>query len=176
MHLRGLFSIRRLRRRSWTTATAWHRSLLSFALPSLQCVVGLFSSFVWTNSSRILQAFFPRKWFSVLGLLPYFTKCIFFCLRGACAQLARQMQLSFSVLDLLDWHILKPLLLEPYKMPNDQWLANWPNPKSSGSAWKHLRQPCANLAPSLCFAGCPCVTPHNENENHVSVSVVIPQV
>ena len=32
------------------------------------------------------------------------------------------------------------------------------------SAWKHLRQPCANLAPSLCFAGFPCVTPHNENE------------
>ena len=28
----------------------WHRSLLSFAFPSLQCVVGLFSSVVWTNS------------------------------------------------------------------------------------------------------------------------------
>ena len=30
------------------------------------------------------------------------------------------------------------------------------------STWKHLRQPCANLAPSLCFAGFPCMTPRNE--------------
>ena len=90
----------------------WHRSLLSFAFPSLQCVVGLFSSVVWTNSSGILRAFFPRKWSSVLGSPSLLHPNAFFCLRGACAQLAREMQLNFSVLELLDWHILKPLLLE----------------------------------------------------------------
>ena len=90
----------------------WHRSLLSFAFPSLQCVVGLFSSVVWTNSSGIVRAFFPRKWSSVLGSPSLLHPNAFFCLRGACAQLAREMELNFSVLELLDWHILKPLLLE----------------------------------------------------------------
>ena len=66
----------------------WHRSLLSFAFPSLQCVVGLFSSVVWTNSSGILRAFFPRKWSSVLGSPPYFTQMHFF----ACAGLARSLR------------------------------------------------------------------------------------
>ena len=88
----------------------WHRSLLSFAFPSMQCFVGLFSSVVWTNSSGILRAFFPRKWSSVLGSPSLLHPNAFFCLRGACAQLAREMQLNFSVLELLNWHILKPLL------------------------------------------------------------------
>ena len=117
MHLRGLFSVRRIRRWSWTTNYCygtWHLSLLSFAFPSLQFVVGLFSSVVWTNSSGILRAFFPRKWSSVLGPPSLLHPNAFVCLRGACAQLAREMQLNFSVLDLLDWHMLKPLLLDPY--------------------------------------------------------------
>ena len=66
-----------------------HRSLLSFAFPSLQCVVSLFSSVAWTNSSGILWAVFPRKWIIRSG--PPFLispKCIF-CLREACAQLAQ---------------------------------------------------------------------------------------
>ena len=45
------------------------------------------------------------------------------------------------------------------------------------STWKHLRQPCANLAPSLCFAGFPCVTPHNENvKSYKSVGCVPPRL
>ena len=45
------------------------------------------------------------------------------------------------------------------------------------SAWKHLRQPCANLAPSLCFAGFPCMTPHNENvKSYKSVGCVPPSL
>ena len=43
--------------------------------------------------------------------------------------------------------------------------------------WKHLRQPCANLAPSLCFAGFPCVTPHNELvKSYKSVGCVPPRL
>ena len=42
---------------------------------------------------------------------------------------------------------------------------------------KHLRQPCANLAPSLCFAGFPCVTPHNELvKSYKSVGCVPPRL
>ena len=66
----------------------WHRSLLSFAFPSLQCVVGLFSSVVWTNSSGILRAFFPRKWSSVLGSPSLLHPNAFF----ACAGLARSLR------------------------------------------------------------------------------------
>jgi len=45
------------------------------------------------------------------------------------------------------------------------------------STWKRLRQPCANLAPSLCFAGFPCVTPHNENvKSYKSVGCVPPRL
>ena len=45
------------------------------------------------------------------------------------------------------------------------------------STWKHLRQPCANLAPSLCFAGFPCVTPHNELvKSYKSVGCVPPRL
>ena len=57
-------------------------------------------------------SFLSRKWSSVLGSPSLLHPNAFFCLRGACAQLAREMQLNFSVLELLDWHILKPLLLE----------------------------------------------------------------
>ena len=82
------------------------------------------------NSSGILRAFFPRKWSSVLESPSLLHPNAFFCLRGACARFAREMQPNFSVLDLLDWNILKPLLLDPYKIPNEQWLANWPNLKT----------------------------------------------
>ena len=45
------------------------------------------------------------------------------------------------------------------------------------STWKHLRQPCANLAPSLCFAGFPCVTPHKELvKSYKSVGCVPPRL
>ena len=113
MHLRGLFSVRRIRRRSWTTA-AGHDIAPCFLLHFLHCnaLSAFFSSVVWTNSSGILRAFFPRKWSSVVGSPSLLHSNAFFCLRGACAQLAREMQLNFSVLELLDWHILKPLLLE----------------------------------------------------------------
>ena len=63
VHLHWFFSVRRIRRRSCTTAAtgAEIAPLLScFAFPSLQCIVGLFSSVVWTNPcGNMLQAFFP---------------------------------------------------------------------------------------------------------------------
>ena len=143
-------------------------------------------------SFTAMRAFFPRKWSSVLGSPSLLHPNAFFCLRGACAQLAREMQLNFSVLELLDWHILKPLLLE-----NKQHIQRKALMIKSmyiqcmrvniyilyvyeiyhDSTWKRLRQPCANLAPSLCFAGFPCVTPHNENvKSYKSVGCVPPRL
>ena len=112
----------------------WHRSLLSFACPSLQCVrcvdtfLWYFASFLskemisakssssstcsckW-KKSNCLKHFWESPWITQCtyhpfwGPLPYFTQLHFF----PCAQLAREMQFNFSVFNLLDWHILKPL-------------------------------------------------------------------
>ena len=106
------FSVRRSRRRGWTTATG--RDTPCFLLPFLHC--NALSAFSPPLCGQIPLVFcelsFPRKWSSVLGSPSLLHPNAFFCLRGACAQLAREMQLNFSVLELLDWHILKPLLLE----------------------------------------------------------------
>ena len=64
------FSVRRIRRRGWTTATG--RDITPcFPLPFL-------------HSSGILRAFFPRKWSSVLGPPSLLHPNAFFCLREKC--------------------------------------------------------------------------------------------
>ena len=166
-------------------------SCLSFtAMRCLPFLLHCVDKFLW-----YLRAFFPRKWSSVLGSPSLLHPNAFFCLRGACAQLAREMQLNFSVLELLDWHILKPLLLENKQQIQRKTLmiksiytqcmrvyiyiiCIWYNLYIyHDSTWKHLRQPCANLAPSLCFGGFPCVTPHNENvKSYKSVGCVPPRL
>ena len=90
----------------------------------LRCV----DKFLWYFASFLSKEVIICSGVPFLTPLPYFTQMHSF----ACARLARSLRekCNFSVLDLLDWHILKPLLLDPYKMPNEQWLANSPNLKT----------------------------------------------
>ena len=171
------FSVRRIRRGGWTTATG--RDITPcFPLPFLHC--NALSAFSPPLCGQIPLVFRELSFQGSVGPPSLFHPNAFFCLRGACAQLAREMQLNFSVLALLDFHILKPLLLDPYKMPNEQC-------KRYIYINKYMYiyiyvmivhgNTCANLAPSLCFAGFPCVTPHNENvKSYKSVGCVPPSL
>ena len=71
--------------------------LPSSVVAALPCVVGLFSSVVWTSSSGIFASLpsLSRIWW---GSVPRFQLDASFCLRGLCAGLAQNMQLDFS-----DW-------------------------------------------------------------------------
>ena len=110
------------------------------------------------------------------GPLPYFTQMHFF----ACAGLARSLREKCNLIS------QKPLLLEnkQHIQRNALMIKSiyvqcilYVNDIYHDSTWKHLRQPCANLAPSLCFAGFPCVTPHNELvKSYKSIGCVPPRL
>ena len=131
MHLRELFSVRRIRRRGWTTATG--RDITPcFPLPFLRC--NALSAFSPPLCRQIPLVFcepsFQGSDHLFWSPLPYFTQMHFFACAGPARSLREKCNLIFSVLDLLDWNILKPLPLDPYKIPNEQWLANLPNLKT----------------------------------------------
>ena len=101
-----LFSVRRIRRRSCTTATG-HDIAPCFPLPFLHCsalsafsppLCGQISLAIFCKPSlgRILVGIITR--WNIWGPVPHFHLDASFCLRGACAGLARKMQLDFS-----DW-------------------------------------------------------------------------
>ena len=112
------------------------------------------------------------------GPLPYFTQIHFF----ACAGLARSLREKCNLISQF-WSCWIDIFwnrcsLKTNSISNEKlWWQSlytynvweciyiyilYVNDIYHDSTWKHLRQPCANLAPSLCFAGFPCMTPRNE--------------
>ena len=88
-HLRGLLSVRRIRRRGWTTATG-HDIAPCFLLPFLHC--NALSAFSPPLCGQIPLVFcelsFQGSDHLFWGPLPYFTQMHFF----ACAGLARSLR------------------------------------------------------------------------------------
>ena len=182
MHLRGLFfSQTNPKTRLNYCYGTWH-SLLSLAFPSLQCVVCLFSSVVWTKFLWYFASFLSKEVIICSGV-PFLTspKFIFF----ACAGLARSLREKCNLISQfwscwidIFWNAAAPWKQTAYskKSFDDKvylhtmyesrkyniYIYVYVYDIFHDSTWKHLRQPCANLAPRLCFAGFPCVTPHTE--------------
>ena len=160
MHLRGLFSVRRTRRRSWTTATG-HEIAPCFLLPFLHC--NALSAFSPPLCGQIPLVFcelsFQGSDHLFWGPLPYFTQMHFF----VCAGLARSLREKCNLISQF-WTCWIDIFWNrcslTHTMPNEQWLANWPNLKTF---WSDLQiyqnilmivhgNTCANLARTLRLA------------------------
>ena len=176
MHLRWLFSVRRIRRRGWATATG-RDTTPCFPLPFLRC--NALSAFSPPLCRQIPLVFcepsFQGSDHLFWSPLPYFTQMHFF----ACAGPARSLREKCNLISQF-WTCWIEIFWNRCSLTHTKSRTSNDSPTGQiwkpsevickyikiyyDSGWEHLRQPCANLAPSLCFAGFPCVTPHNEND------------